>query len=174
MDLIGPIKPSSRGGKRYIFTIVDNYSRVIFIELLKEKYDAAEKLKDLIILKENQSELKLKAVRSDNGGEFVETDLEEWFKKKGIKREFSPARTPQCNGLVERANKSIIEIPRAIMADLKTPLDFWAEAACTVAHIKNRSKSTVHGKIPYEVWTGKRPNIKYMRRFGYVAYLRIT
>lgn len=82
--LIGPIKPSSRGGKRYVFTIIDDYSRVIFIELLKEKGEAAEKLKDLIILKENQSEFKLKAIRSDNGGEFLGTDLEEWFKKKRV------------------------------------------------------------------------------------------
>lgn len=120
MDLIGPIKPSSRGGKKYIFTIVDDYSRVIFLELLKEKGEAAEKLKELIILKENQSELKLKAIRSDNGGEFIGTDLEEWFKKKGIKHEFSPARTPQCNGVVERANKTIIEMTRTMMADSNT------------------------------------------------------
>lgn len=89
MDLIGPIKPSSRGEKRYIFTIVDDYSRVIFIEILKEKNEAADKLKKLIVLKENQSELNLKAIRSDNGGEFIGTDLQEWLKKKGIKHEFS-------------------------------------------------------------------------------------
>jgi len=77
MDLIGPIKSSSRGDKKYIFIIVDDYSRVIFLELLKEKEEAAEKLKELIILKENQSKLKLKAIRSDNGGEFIGRDLEE-------------------------------------------------------------------------------------------------
>lgn len=53
IDLIGPIKPSSRGRKKYIFTIVDDYSRVIFIKLLKEKTETTEKLKELIILKEN-------------------------------------------------------------------------------------------------------------------------
>ncbi|KYQ55154.1 Copia protein [Trachymyrmex zeteki] len=56
IDLIDPITPASRGNKRYIFTIVDDYSRVIFIALLKEKREAAKKLKNLIILKENQSE----------------------------------------------------------------------------------------------------------------------
>lgn len=96
---------------------MDDYSRVIFIELLKEKGEAAEKLKELIVLKENQMELKLKAVRTNNGGEFTERDLEEWLKEKGIKHELNPARTSQCNGIVKRANKSVIKMTRAMMAD---------------------------------------------------------
>ncbi|KAG5308157.1 POLX protein, partial [Pseudoatta argentina] len=171
IDLVGPINPSSYGGKRYIFTIIDDYSRVIFIDFLKEKKEASEKLKKLILLKENQTGMKLKGIRSDNGGEFVGKDLEEWFSQKGIKHELSPAKTPQCNGVVERANKSIIEMTRTMMTDSKMPLVFWAEAACTAVHIKNRSKTTVHGKTPYEIWNGRRPNVKYMRRFGCVAYL---
>lgn len=158
-------------GKRYIFTIIDDYSRVIFIDFLKEKNEAGEKLKKLILLKENQTGMKLKAIRSDNGGEFVGKNLQEWFSQKGIKHELSPARTPQCNGVVERANKSIIEMTRTMMTDSEMPLVFWAEAACTAVHIKNRSKTSVHGKTPYEIWNGRRPNVKYMRRFGCVAYL---
>lgn len=77
VDLIGPIKPASCGGKRYIFTIIDDYSRVIFVELLKEKSDAADRLKGLIALKENQSGRKLKSLRSDNGGEFIGIDIQE-------------------------------------------------------------------------------------------------
>jgi len=173
MDLIGPIHPSSRGGKNYMFTVLDDYSRVIFVELLEEKGEAAEKLKNLIILKENQSGLKLKAIRSDNGGEFTGKRLEEWLKEKGIKHEFSPARTPQCNGVIERANRSIIEMTRAMMADSKLPLDFWGEATCTAAHIINRRKTTVHGKTPYEMWNGRKPNVKHLKRFGCVAYMMI-
>lgn len=77
VDLIGPIKPVSCGGKRYIFTIIDDYSRVIFVELLKEKSDAADRLKGLIALKENQSGRKLKSLRSDNGGEFIGIYIQE-------------------------------------------------------------------------------------------------
>lgn len=60
---------------------------------------------------------------------------------------------------------------RTMIADSKIPLDFWGEAAYTAAHIRNRSKSTVHGKTPYEMWNERRPNIKYMRKFGCMAYL---
>jgi len=60
---------------------------------------------------------------------------------------------------------------RTMLADSKMPIAFWAEATCTAAHIRNRSKSTVHGRTPYEVWNEKKPNIKYMRRFGCMAYV---
>lgn len=171
VDLIGPIKSASCGGKRYIFTIIDDYSRVIFVELLKEKSDAADRLKGLIALKENQSGRKLKSLRSDNGGEFIGIDIQEWLEEKGIRHELSPPRTPQCNGVVERANRSIIEMTRSMMLDSRMPLDFWAEAVCAAVHIKNRIKSMVHGRTPYEMWHCKKPNIKYLRRFGCTAYL---
>ena len=81
MDLIGPIKPSTKGGKEYMFTIIDDYSRVIFVQLLGAKSEAPEELKKLITLKENQSGMKLKAIRSDNGGEFIGKDLKDWLEK---------------------------------------------------------------------------------------------
>lgn len=171
MDLIGPIKPMSRGAKRYILTIIDDYSRVLFVKLLQEKGHAAEEIKNLIVLKENQTRQKLKAVRSDNGGEFIGKNLKMWFQEKGIKHELSPPMTPPCNGVVERANKSIIETTRTIMCDSKMPLDFWAEAVCTAVYTRNRTKSSVHKKTPYEVWNNRKPNIKHLRRFGCVAYL---
>ena len=171
MDLIGPINPISKGGKRYVFTIIDDYSRMFFIEVLKEKGEAADVLKKLIILKENQSGKRVKAIRSDNGGEFIGADLKKWLENKGIKHELSPARTPQCNGVAERGNRSLIEMTRSIMSDSGLPMDFWTEAVCTSAHIKNRVKTNVHGKTPYELWNGRKPNVKYMRRFGCVAYL---
>lgn len=171
IDLVGPIYPASRGGKRYIFTIIDDYSRMIFVMLLEYKREAADKLKQLIILKENQTSLKLKVVRSDNGGEFLGRDLKDWLQRKGIKHELSPPRTPQSNGVIERANRSIIEMTRSMISDSKLPLDFWGEAAYTAAHIKNRVKSKVHDMTPYEVWYKKKPNIRYLRRFGCTAYL---
>lgn len=83
----------------------------------------------------------------------------------------SPPGTPQCNGVVERANRSIIEMTRSMMLDSRMPLDFWAEAVCAAVHIKNRIQSMVHGRTPYEMWHCKKPNIKYLRRFGCTAYL---
>lgn len=172
-DLIRPVNPTTRGGNDYIMTVVDDYSRFVFVILLCEKGNAANELIKLIKQKENETGMKLKALRSDNGGEFVGNSLREWLENRGIKHEFSPAWTPQCNGLVERMNRSIIEMTRSIINDCKIPMDFWGEAVCAAAHIKNRVRTSVHGRTPYEVWFKRRANIKYMRRFGCVAYVLI-
>jgi len=73
--------------------------------------------------------------------------------------------------VVERANRSIIEMVRTMIVNSKIPLDFWAEVAYMAAHIKNRSKSTTHEKTLYEKWNNKKLNVGYLRRFGWVAYL---
>lgn len=177
MDLIGPIKPSTRGGKKYIFRIIDDfhriddYSRVIFVSLLQEKSEASNVLKKLNILKENETGMKLKGIRSDNGGEFIEKNLRDWFEWKSIRHELTPARTPQCNGVAERGNRTVIETTRVMLSDSMMPMDFWGEAVYTTVHIRNKIKSSVHGKTPYELWYGRKPNIKYMKRFGCTAYM---
>ena len=75
MDLIGPVRPATKGGKNYILTVIDDYSRFVFVALLCEKSEAKEELKILIKQKENETGMKLKAIRSDNGGEFANNDL---------------------------------------------------------------------------------------------------
>lgn len=172
-DLIGPVRPATKGGKNYIMTVIDDYSRFVFVSLLYEKGEAANELIKLIKQKENGTGMKLKAIRSDNGGEFNSKNLREWLENKGIKHEFSPAYTPQCNGLIERMNRSIIEITRSIISDCEIPMDFWGEAVCTATHIKNRVITSVHGRTPYELWVGRKPNVGYMKRFGCVAYVLI-
>lgn len=87
--------------------------------------------------------MKLKAIRSDNRDEFANNDLRKWLEGRGIKHEFSPVRTPQSNGLIERTNRSLIEMTRSMVSDSEIPMDFWGEAVCTAAHIKNRVKSSI-------------------------------
>lgn len=173
MDLIGPVRPATKGEENYILTVIDEYSRFVFVPLLWEKSEAKEEIKILIKQNENKTGMNLKAIRSDNGGEFANNDLREWLEDRGIKHEFSPARTPQSNGLIERTNRSLIEMTRSMMSDSEIPMDFWGEAVCTAAHIKNRVKSSVHERTPYELWMGRKPNVKYMKRFECVAYVLI-
>ncbi|CAK9809372.1 Retrovirus-related Pol polyprotein from transposon TNT 1-94 [Anthophora plagiata] len=80
--------------------------RLMFVVLLRVKNEAPCELKTLITLNENEIGMRLKAIKSDNGGEFIGNDLKEWLKRKGIKHELSPARTPQCNGVAERGNRN--------------------------------------------------------------------
>ncbi|GJY34858.1 ribonuclease H-like domain-containing protein [Tanacetum coccineum] len=86
---------------------------------------------------------------------------------KGIKREFSVARTPQQNGVVERKNRTLIEAARTMLADLKLPTTFWAEAVNTACYVQNRVLVIKpHNKTPYELFLGRKPALSFMRPFG--------
>ncbi|GJR54444.1 putative ribonuclease H-like domain-containing protein [Tanacetum coccineum] len=87
---------------------------------------------------------------------------------KGIKREFSVARTPQKIGVAERKNMTLIEAVRTMLADSLLPTTFWAEAVNTACYVQNRVLVTKpHNKIPYELLLGRPPSISFMRPFGY-------
>ncbi|GJW59946.1 putative ribonuclease H-like domain-containing protein [Tanacetum coccineum] len=87
--------------------------------------------------------------------------------KKGIKREFSVARTPQQNGVAERKNRTLIEAARTMLADSLLPIPFWAEAVNTACYVLNRVLVTKpQNKTPYELLIGKSPSISFMRPFG--------
>nr|GEX43121.1 putative ribonuclease H-like domain-containing protein [Tanacetum cinerariifolium] len=86
---------------------------------------------------------------------------------KGIKREFSVARTPQQKGAVKRKNRTLIEAARTMLADSLLPIPFWAEAVNTACYVQNRVLVTKpHNKTPYELLLGRLPSIGFMRPFG--------
>nr|GEW22346.1 hypothetical protein [Tanacetum cinerariifolium] len=96
---------------------------------------------------------------SDNETEFKNQDLNQLCRMKGIKREFSIARTPQQNGIAERKNKTLIEAARTMLADSLLPIP-----AC---YVQNRVLVTKpHNKTPYELLLGRTPSIGFMRPFG--------
>ncbi|GJZ11031.1 ribonuclease H-like domain-containing protein [Tanacetum coccineum] len=107
---------------------------------------------------ENQLNQKVKTIRCDNGTEFKNRDVIEFCGSKGIKREYSNARTPQQNGVAERKNRTLIEAARTMLADSFLPNTFWAEAVSTACYVLNRVLVTKpHNKTPYELLTGKIP-----------------
>nr|GEY39889.1 retrovirus-related Pol polyprotein from transposon TNT 1-94 [Tanacetum cinerariifolium] len=123
---------------------------------LKTKDETSGILRKFITKIENLKDLKVKIIRCDNEGEFRNKKMDDFCSHKGIKREFSNARTPQQNGVAERRNKTLIEAATTILADAKLPVIFWAEAVNTACYVQNRvlvNKS--HNKIPYELFNGK-------------------
>nr|GFB59959.1 hypothetical protein [Tanacetum cinerariifolium] len=88
-------------------------------------------LKSFITEIENLVEKKVKIIKCDNGTEFKNRVMNEFYEEKGIKREYSVARTPQQNMVTERRNRTLIEATRAMLADSKLPTTFWAEAVNT-------------------------------------------
>ncbi|GJS94269.1 ribonuclease H-like domain-containing protein [Tanacetum coccineum] len=102
------------------------------------------------------------------GKEFKNMDFIEFYWSKGIKREYSNARTPQQNGVAKRKNMTLIEAARIMLADSFLPNNFWTEVVSTTCYVLNRVLVTKpHNKTPYELVTGKIPIICYIRPFRY-------
>ncbi|GJU85214.1 putative ribonuclease H-like domain-containing protein [Tanacetum coccineum] len=129
--------------------------------------ETSEILKNFIKEIENLVDKKVKIIRSDNGTEFKNKVMDDFCREKGIKREYSVARTPQQNGVAERRNRTLIEAARTMLADSKLPTTFWAEAVSTACYVQNRVLVVKpHNKTPYELFRGFKPALSFMRPFG--------
>ncbi|GJT24067.1 putative ribonuclease H-like domain-containing protein [Tanacetum coccineum] len=167
MDLFGPTFVSSLMHKKYCLVVTDDYSRFSWVFFLTTKDETSEILKNFIKEVENLVDKKVKIIRSDNGTEFKNKVMDEFCREKGIKREYSVARTPQQNGVAERKNRTLIEAARTMLADSKLPTTFWAEAVSTACYVQNRVLIVKpHNKTPYELFRGIKPAIGFMKPFG--------
>ncbi|GJW14340.1 putative ribonuclease H-like domain-containing protein [Tanacetum coccineum] len=109
----------------------------------------------------------VKIIRCDNGTEFKNKEMNQFYEMKGIKREVSVARTPQQNRVAERKNRTLIKAARTMLVDSKLPTTFWAEAVNTVYYVQNRVLVIKpHNKTPYELFHGRTPSLSFMRPFG--------
>ncbi|GJS03357.1 putative ribonuclease H-like domain-containing protein [Tanacetum coccineum] len=130
MDLFGPTFVSSLMNKKYCLVVTDDYSRFTWVFFLASKDETSGILKSFITEIENLVDKKVKIIRCDNGTEFKNRVMSEFCEKKGIKREFSVARTPQQNGVAKRRNRTLTEAARTIG---RTPaLSFMRPFGCHV------------------------------------------
>jgi hypothetical protein len=133
--------------------IVDDYSKLTWVSLLKENVEAFEKFKTFMALIENQIRNRLKFVRSDKGGEFMSSDFKEFCDKNGIKREYTIVETPHQNRVIERQNIKFHQMAKSMMNEKNIGQTYWVEAIHTTIHILNKSHLRPHNdKTPYELW----------------------
>nr|GEZ70572.1 retrovirus-related Pol polyprotein from transposon TNT 1-94 [Tanacetum cinerariifolium] len=131
------------------------------------KDETSDILKKFITEIENLVDKKVKVIRSDNGTKFKNSVLNDFYAMKGIRREFSVARTPQQNGVVERRNRTSIEAARTMLDDSKLPTTFWAEAVNTACYVQNRVLVVKPpNKTPYELFRGRSHALSFMKPFG--------
>ena len=174
MDLFGPVAYLSIGGSKYGLVIVDDFSRFTWVFFLQDKSETQGTLKRFLRRAQNEFELKVKKIRSDNGSEFKNLQVEEFLEEEGIKHEFSAPYTPQQNGVVERKNRTLIDMARTMLGEFKTPECFWTEAVNTACHAINRVYlHRLLKKTSYELLTGNKPNVSYFRVFGSKCYILV-
>jgi transposase InsO family protein len=172
MDLFKSVAYISIGGNKYGLVIVDNFSRFTCVFFLSDKGETQEILKKFIMRAQNEFDLKIKKVRSDNGTEFKNTDVEEFLSEERIKHEFSVPSTPQQNGVVEIKNQTLIEAARTMLDEYKTPDNYWTEAVNTASHAINRLYlHKVYKKTTYELLAANKPKGDYFLVFGCRCFL---
>lgn len=166
------VNTPSFGGARYLLTFLDDFSRKIYGYFLKEKSQVKEAFEEFQALVENETGLKIKCLRTDNGSEYVNRVFQVYLKKQGIRHETSCVYTPQQNGAAERCQQTIFNRARSMLQQANLDDRFWGEAANCAIHLINRSPThALHGVTPEALWSGKGElDLSYLRVFGCKAY----
>ncbi|CAI7887741.1 unnamed protein product [Closterium sp. NIES-53] len=116
---------------------------------------------------------RIKGIRTDSGGEFVNAGLEKWMKSKGIKHDVTTPYTSQQNGAAERLNRTLVEVVRSLLQHSKLGSEWWGEASSLAAWIRNRLPTKVLPKTPFKAWTGTKLNLSRLRTFGCLCYYHV-
>lgn len=172
-DICGPMQTESLGKKRYVLTLIDDFSKFTTIHFLREKSETAEKIKEFVAFVKNKFNKKPKVIRSDRGGEFIGKELKSYLRSQGIKQQFTAPYTPQQNGIAERKNRSLIEMARCLLEDSGLPKFLWAEAVNTANFIQNRTITKGTASIPIQSWSGIKPMISHMQIFGTKCFAHV-
>jgi hypothetical protein len=173
-DLFGPIAYISIDGSKYCLVIVDDYSSFTWVFFLQEKSQTQETLKRFLRRAQNEFGLRIKKIRSNNGTKFKNSQIEGFLEEEGIKHEFSSPYKPQQNGVVERKNRTLLDMARTMLDEYKTPDQFWVEAINTACYSINRLYlHRILKKTSYELLTGKKPNVSYFRVFRSKCFILI-
>ncbi|GJR28865.1 putative ribonuclease H-like domain-containing protein [Tanacetum coccineum] len=143
MDLFGPVSVESINKKKYCLVVTDDCSKFSWVFFLAYKDETYDMLHDLIVGLENRLRHKVKTIRCDHGTEFKNQLMNEFCAKKGIKREYSIARTPQQNGVAERKNRTLIEAARTMLADSLLPIQFWLKQSILLFNFDGKSKEGI-------------------------------
>jgi hypothetical protein len=145
----------------------------MWLELIKSKDEAFTSFKKIKAAAESESGKRLKAFRTDRGGEFNSGVFTVYCNEHGIKHNTTAPWTPQQNGVVERRNQSVVEMARCLLKSMKVPGCFWGEAVMVAVYLLNRAPTkSLNGKTPYEAWFGKKPGVHHLRTFGCMAYAK--
>ncbi|WVZ97460.1 LOW QUALITY PROTEIN: hypothetical protein U9M48_042997 [Paspalum notatum var. saurae] len=167
MDTVGPARVVSVSGKWYVLVVVDDFSRFSWVFFMEFKDEVFGFVRDLVLRLRNESHKAMRAIRSDNGGEFRNSRFENFCRDQCLEHQFSSPDTPPQNGVVERKNRTLVEMTQTMLDEHRTPRRFWAEAVNTACYIANRIFLRAFlGKTSYELRFGRQPSVKHLRAFG--------
>lgn len=173
-DLCGPMSVESFGGAKLMAVFVDDYSGFLFVKPIAVKSQIIEAIQE-VIAEVKATGHEIRRTRSDNACEFKSVEMRKLMQKFSIVQEFSAPGVPQMNGRIERQNRTIVEMARAMLTGADLPRGLWAEAVTTAAKIRNCIPlKRLGNKTPQEAFIGIKPNIEHLRIYGSKAYVLIN
>ncbi|GJR96510.1 retrotransposon protein, putative, ty1-copia subclass [Tanacetum coccineum] len=171
-DVCGPFRTVSREDDRYFITFTDDFSHYGYVYLMKHKHKAFETFKVFQNEVENQLGKKIKAIRSDRGGEYPSHEFVNNMKSCGIVSQLTSPYTPQHNRMFERRNQTLLDMVQSMMNLTTLPKFFWGYAFESAARILNMVPTKKIERMPYEIWHGKAPKLSYLRVWGCEALVK--
>ncbi|KAJ9559500.1 hypothetical protein OSB04_004660 [Centaurea solstitialis] len=177
-DVWGPAPIIGGQNFRFFVIFVDDCTRMTWVYLLKNKSEVLEKFDVFYNMIQTQFQKNIQIFRSDNGGEFVNSEMKSFFQTKGIIHQTTCPHTPEQNGVAERKNRILLEITRALLIESQAPKFFWPEALVTAAYLINRLPTRIlKAKTPLQILTEytKIPSVLTLepRIFGCTVFVHI-
>ena len=160
----------SLGGQKYFITFTDDYSCHCFVYFMKHQSEVLSKFKEFEAITTTECGLKIGALRTDNGGEYISIELKEYLKHKGIRHDLTVPYNPEQNGVSERLNHTLMEAARSMISHAGLPSNYWGEVVATAVYVRNHAATTATNTTPYERWYGKKPDLTNLRVFGCISY----
>ena len=175
VDICGAINVPTFSGVRYILLLMDVKSRKIFCFLLKYKSEAADKIINLVKCIQNQKGKIVKRYHGDNAPDLMSNKVVNFFEAQGTIVTTSTANTSQLNALIERMNRTELEMMRCVMYSVDAYMGLWAEAAMYCAYIIDRLIN-VHNEYrsPIELYDERKPDMKYIHVWGCDVHYHVT
>jgi transposase InsO family protein len=160
MDIVSPSWVHSMGGKWYVLVIIDDYSCYSWVFFLERKDEVFEHFWSLALRLNNEHSNCLKAIRSDNWTEFRNVSFDQFSLEHGVDQQFSAPHVSQQNGVVERKNRTLVEMARMMLNEHMTLRCFWADAISTAWYISNQIflRLILH-LIPFELRFGRKSSV---------------
>ncbi|KAJ9531865.1 hypothetical protein QJQ45_022022 [Haematococcus lacustris] len=173
MDVCGPMHARARDGSLYVATFLDEHTKLSVCVPISSKAQVPDVVRTVIEQLENQSGFRCKAIRTDNGTEYVNSRMKEYCSSKGIVHQHSAPYSPQQNGAAERLNRTIFEKARSILHAADMSLSFWAHAAVFANHVRCLLPVSGQPLTPWEAFYGVKPDLSGLRVFGCRVWLHV-
>ena len=153
-------------------TFIDDCTKFYYVYLLKSKDETFKKFFMYKNKVKNQLNRRIKRIRSDRSGEYIEP-FSAFCTKHGIIHETTPPYSPQSHGMAERKNRTIKEMMNAMLISSGLPQSMWGEAVLSANYLLNKVLRKIETKTPYELWFRRKPSYKNLKVWGCLAKVMV-